>query len=216
MKVLRRSSIAVFAATALIGALSGCKVTALAPTQNDPLRTQVRDLSEQVASLKSQRTELQQQLAKCVSESTLQVGVDPEVATATPQVALVQIGSASHMTQVRVRQDDGTDASRCIARVYLEASDGLGRAIQIVGRVNVSLFELKAQGQARTLGAAQYSPMQVRDAWRGGVMGPHYTLEVPIDAVDWECTEKATVKIEFTDGVTGKVFDSQREITAQK
>ncbi|MSQ91024.1 MAG: hypothetical protein EXS01_06510 [Phycisphaerales bacterium] len=200
---VRSAAVVMLAGSALI---AGCQGTALTPSPSDALRIQVRSLSERVTSLEAQKTQLEQQLASVSLEAQQKSGSDPEILAATPQVAAVQIGGRSHV-------DLGAN---CTARVYLDPSDGLGRFIQIVGSVRVSVFELTAAGESRRLGHGEYSPLQLRDCWRGGLMGSHYTIELPLAAEGWSCAGAATANLEFTDGLTGRTFTAQRELPLQK
>ncbi len=184
----------------------GCQGTALAPNSSDALRAQIRDLSEKATMLETRRSELDQQLAQCLRDSQSKTDTDPEVLAATPFVAVVQVGASSHYLS----------SPSCTALVYLDPSDGLGRFTQVVGRVRVSIFSLSATGESETIGTAEYSPSEVREAWRGGVMGTHYTFEIPLAGSKWTCHGSATVRLEFTDGTTGRSFNSQREINLQK
>ncbi len=197
------------AVTATALALASCNPVALTPTSDDPLRVQVRDLKEQVSSLEAKNAQLEIQLATLAGQSSLQTGVDPEVVAATPMLVRIVIEPASHF-----ESDQRTNL--CTARVYVAPSDGLGRFIQIVGRVNLSIFDLGADGTSRTLATATYSPKQVSDAWRGGLMGSHYTFELPLAADGWVCGGRVTAQLQFTDGLTSKRIDAQRELAHQK
>ncbi len=213
---------AIVAGVGVIGFAVGCNATALAPNQNDALRSQIRDLGEKVKSLEAQRIELQQQIASMEKNAQDKSGADPDILTATPRLATVQIDGSSHFQFTEpaagstAGSDDAGSKRWCIARVYLEPADGLGRFLQIVGSVKISVFELRAGGQSQTLGHGEFSPLQVRDAWRGGLMGTHYTFEIPLAGEGWKGQGSVTVKLEFVDGTTGRTFTTQREITRQK
>lgn len=201
-------------------ALTACnKYTVLSPTPDDDLRRQVRDLKEEVKNLKAERTELKEnitQLAKPVAESSTR---DAEIVEATPQVVGVTIsghvGPSKSTAQTPEQSAESVQVNGCGAVIYLSPSDGRGRFLQIVGRARVSVFQLTADGKSQTLGQCDYSPAEVRDAWRSGLMGTHYTLKVPLSP-DWKCEGTVTVKLEFTDGLTGNKFDAQCEMTTPK
>lgn len=189
--------------------LSSCSPIALTPTSDDPLRVQVRDLKEQVSSLEAKNAQLELKLETRAKQSKSPTGVDPEVLAATPMLVRMVIEPASHF-------EADKRSSLCVARVYVAPSDGLGRFIQIVGRVNLSIFDLSADGTSRTLATAVYSPKQVSDAWRGGLMGSHYTFELPLAADGWACGGRVTARLQFTDGVTAKRIEVQSELAHQK
>ncbi|MSR69407.1 MAG: bZIP transcription factor [Phycisphaerales bacterium] len=204
-----QSAVVITAVVAELVALTACNPVALTPTSNDPLRVQVRDLTEQVSSLEAKNAQLEAQLASLANESKALTGIDPEVIAATPKMVRVAIESASHL-------ETNQRTNLCVARVYVAPSDGLGRFVQIVGRINLSIFLLNADGSSHTLATAVYSPKQVSDAWRGGVMGSHYTFELPLASDGWACGGSVTARLEFTDGHTGVSFQAQHELPHQK
>ncbi len=187
---------------------AGCQPVALMPTTNDGLRREVRDLREEIAALKAQKAQLDAQLATLAVETQGATGRDPEVVAATPALVAVAIEPASHF-----ELDERTNT--CVARVYVAPSDGLGRFIQLVGSVSLSLFDLSADGSSRTLATATYSPLQVRDAWRGGLMGSHYTFEVPLASDGWSCQGRVTARLQFVDGLSNRRLEAQREVSRQ-
>lgn len=211
MRSIQLREVTIFGIAAIFF-LGGCNPVAVTPNQNDALRRQVRDLEEQVKSAKAKQIELEQQLAQSAKAAEEKSSIDPAILAATPHVALVQIGGSSGFLASKV----GVETGGCTARIYLDPSDGLGRFLQIVGSVQISIFELKADGKSQTLGHAEFSPGQVRDAWRGGILGTHYTFEIPLTATDWNCQGSVTAKLEFRDGTTGKLFTAERQLTLQK
>ena len=211
MNLTQQRTVAIVGLAAILFAV-GCNPTAFTPNQNDELRRQVRDLEEQVNAAKAKQVELEQQLAQSAKSAEEKSSIDPAILAATPHVASVQIGGSSGYLATKV----GVETGGCTARIYLEPSDGLGRFLQIVGSVQISVFDLKAGGKSQTLGTAEFSPSQVRDAWRGGILGSHYTFEIPLAGSDWNCQGSVTAKLEFLDGTTGKIFTAERQLIQQK
>ena len=211
MNLIQQQTVAIVGLAAILFAV-GCNPTVFTPNQNDELRRQVRDLEEQVNAAKAKQVELEQQLAQSAKSAEEKSSIDPAILAATPHVASVQIGGSSGYLASKV----GVETGGCTARIYLEPSDGLGRFLQIVGSVQISVFDLKAGGNSQTLGTAEFSPGQVRDAWRGGILGTHYTFEIPLTGSGWDCQGSVTAKLEFRDGTTGKIFTAERQLIFQK
>ena len=211
MNLTQQRTAAIVGLAAILFAV-GCNPTVFTPNQNDALRRQVRDLEEQVNAAKAKQVELEQQLVQSAKSAEEKSSIDPAILAATPHVASVQIGGSSGFLASKV----GVETGGCTARIYLEPSDGLGRFLQIVGSVQISVFDLKAGGKSQTLGTAEFSPSQVRDAWRGGILGSHYTFEIPLAGSDWNCQGSVTAKLEFLDGTTGKIFTAERQLIQQK
>jgi hypothetical protein len=211
MNLIQQRTAAIVGLAAILFAV-GCNPTVFTPNQNDALRRQVRDLEEQVNAAKAKQVELEQQLVQSAKSAEEKSSIDPAILAATPHVASVQIGGSSGFLASKV----GVETGGCTARIYLEPSDGLGRFLQIVGSVQISVFDLRAGGKSQTLGTAEFSPSQVRDAWRGGILGSHYTFEIPLAGSDWNCQGSVTAKLEFLDGTTGKIFTAERQLIQQK
>jgi hypothetical protein len=211
MNLIQQRTAAIVGLAAILFAV-GCNPTVFTPNQNDALRRQVRDLEEQVNAAKAKQVELEQQLVQSAKSAEEKSSIDPAILAATPHVASVQIGGSSGFLASKV----GVETGGCTARIYLEPSDGLGRFLQIVGSVQISVFDLRAGGKSQTLGTAEFSPSQVRDAWRGGILGSHYTFEIPLAGSDWNCQGSVTAKLEFHDGTTGKIFTAERQLIQQK
>ena len=211
MNLIQKQTVAIVGLAAILFSV-GCNPTVFTPNQNDALRRQVRDLEEQVNAAKAKQVELEQQLVQSAKSAEEKSSIDPAILAATPHVASVQIGGSSGFLASKV----GVETGGCTARIYLEPSDGLGRFLQIVGSVQISVFDLKAGGKSQTLGTAEFSPSQVRDAWRGGILGSHYTFESPLAGSDWNCQGSVTAKLEFLDGTTGKIFTAERQLIQQK
>ncbi len=185
----------------------GChEARVLTPTGADGLRAQVRDLSERVESLSATNAQLSAQLAACAKGAQDRTGISPEAVEATPRLVSVRIGSVSHF------EAGPSTASGCVASIYLEPQDGLGRFLQLVGTLEVAVFDLSATGASRALATATFTPLQVRDAFRGGITGSHYTIELPLSTQAWNCGGSVTVRISFVDGLTGATLTAQREI----
>ena len=198
-------AVAVAVAGALL-ALVGCSnATMLKPTDSDALRVQVRDLKVQVEELTQVNAQLELQVKAAAQSAQAGSGISPEAALATPKLVQIRVGSPSHY-------EKDAAGGRCLATLYLEPQDGLGRFLQVVGTLDVSIFELSATGSSRTLGSASFDPVEVRDAWRGGVLGSHYTFEVPIGGDGWNCTGSVTARLAFVDAQTGKTLSAQREL----
>jgi len=194
--------------------LMGCSsARVMMPTDNDGLRREVQTLREQVSTLEAQRAELQQQLAVATKPIAEAGAVDAEIAEATPQLVSLTLESGSHFAS----KGAASEPTVCEAVMYIKPTDGRGRFMQIVGRARASAFQLHADGRVVNLGTAQWNPIEVRDAWRDGMFGSHYTLRLPLSAEGWSCGGgSVTVRIEFVSQPDGRTFSAQRELPFQK
>jgi hypothetical protein len=174
-------------------ALAGCSARALGPSPNDALRDENRALRESNAELTARIGELEARLATVEAERS-EGGVDPEVVANTPAVRRLELKSGS------VVESLPDQAGRGIARVWLEPVDARGRFVQVTGWLEVAITALPASGPAVPIGSVRLGPAEVRDAYRSGFMGTHYTVEVPVDLAAAGASPNFAVAATFTEG----------------
>jgi putative intracellular protease/amidase len=159
---------------------------------NDRLRRENLDLTEQVTALKRENESLAK-LAQATHPPTASAdaaGVIP------PRCARIQIASFS----------GGIDADRDqhdeAVRLYLHTLDSRDRFVQAVARLKITLAHLPPGQPALTLAVAQIDPARFDAAYRSGLTGTHYTIEVPVANVPPGVVE-LTCRVALTDLQTG-------------
>lgn len=230
------SLVSPWAAVAAFAFLMGCQAKVLSPTPADQLRRQNAELSAKVESLERQLSESRTALAtaearRVAAASDAAAGsatgtgrgqaLSPEAVEATPHLAGVSIAGSSHT-------DRSLSGDGCVARIYMAPVDGLGRFLQVVGTASVTLYWSPPGCEAEVLSCHEFGPLALRDAYRSGFGGAHYTLEWPIDLVSagrsaagdgspssaWSCGSSVEVKVEFMDARSGRVFTARRALAA--
>jgi outer membrane murein-binding lipoprotein Lpp len=187
--------------------VSGCRATALKPSPADSLREQVQSLEIEVDRLSLRNHELEVAVEKASSEASNRV-IDAEAVAAQPHLVRIGIGSASG---VRIGPSDVVDRMLPGSlTVYVEPVDGRGRFLQVTGRVSIQASMPVEGGEPILLGERSFSPIEVRDAWRSGFMGTHYTFEVPIEiprtALEAVADPQASVLVVLRDAIDGGEF----------
>jgi hypothetical protein len=198
-----RTSI-VLASTASL--LCACSGRVLAPSTADGLRSEIVERTRERDAAKAQVEELQTKLLELTQARD--VRIDPEAAEAMPALARVSISSLSTARLL--------DPNHANLAVVLVPTDGLGRFIQMTGTLRCSAFAMIPGRDTRSEGKITLGPKALRDSYRTGFMGTHYTVELPIQ---WDGAEPATsmsVAISFTDALTGKVFESSETVAIIK
>ncbi|MFO0827738.1 MAG: hypothetical protein U0572_06260 [Phycisphaerales bacterium] len=177
---------------ALAALLAGCTARALVPGPDDAYRDQIRKLEAEVAALKASNVELRKGLAAARSASPL----DAEIAAETPRAVGLAIAWGSAI------EEDPNDPARAKLSLYLEPRDARGRFVQVAGSLSVSVVSIPnpGDGEPVRVGAVTLSPKELRDAWRSGMLGTHYTVEVPLDFSKARDTPAAGVSIELVEG----------------
>lgn len=193
------------AALIIVALLTACGGARRASTENDRLRARVMELEDEVTALAARAAELEAELA-APPPTAPPSAASEEVRRNTPHVTNLQIGRLSHLADA-----DG-DGRPEAAVLYVHPRDGRGRFVQIVGAVDVHVAVLPSDADAVTLGRVRLTPDEVRDAYRSAFTGTHYTIEVPLRAVEAEVIECA-VQLEFEDGLTGRTLTASRTVT---
>lgn len=183
-------------ATASVVLLAGCGGKALAPNASDALRAELAVRTQERDEARVRAAELDAKLLSLTAEKNARI--DPEVAEAMPALAAVTLSSLS-----TARLSAPTKASLALV---IASSDGLGRPLQLTGTARASIAALVPGREPTPAGSVTLGPKALRDCYRSGFMGTHYTIELP---VEWDGAEPArglSVAGEFVDGVTGKTY----------
>lgn len=171
-------------------------------------------LDEQVAQLTEQKTQLQRQIEKSRAENT-QLKEQLRVLSGIPEE--VKIDNLSQLQRVKIGRfsgfyDKDRDGKNEKLIVYIQPIDEQGDIIKAGGDVNVQLWDLnKADGQA-LLGEWNTTQNDLKDLWYKTIITANYrlTFDFPDKAEDFQ--EPLTIKITFTDYMTGRVFKEQKTI----
>ena len=185
----------------LLALLAGCGKKA--SRQNDLLRTRVMDLEAEVERL----TDRNQELETALGQAEAGPGTLPEEVRANiPHVVRVEIDRRSHAL------DEDGDGRADGLLVYVKPADGMGRFVQLVGRLGVRAVDLPPDADPVSLGQANLGPTEVRESYRTSFLGTHYSVTLPLtlppDRPDGPCT----VHVVYEDGRSGRSITAQREI----
>lgn len=191
----------------LVTTSAGCASDQRLVRENDRLRERVHELQENADQLTLRVAELEAEVRRA---SALASSLPEEIRANTPHVAEIRLGRLSHAG------DEDEDGRPDTLVVYLHPRDGLGRFIQLVGKVSVNAALLPAEAEAVTVGRLTLGPGELRQAYRATITGIHYALSVPIDLPDFTsdapAPEECTVRLEFEDGLTGQSFSATHTI----
>ncbi len=149
---------------ALIACLfTGCDTRSR--TASARLRTENADLKRQIDSLTLQTAELQAKLQASMHDE------DPQPLLHSPRLAHILI---SPITGYETK--NGT----AVLEVHVTAHDGRNRPIQLVGPLEAQVLRPREGLAPELVASIQLEPDAVRDAWRGGLMGATYLVQLPI------------------------------------
>jgi len=189
------NSVAPFLVIAVIvfGGLPSCGLRfggdSTVSAENDRLRSENADLKKRIEELERMREEFRRKV------EAIPGGPSADVMEALPALAIFSVTSTSH---IRAARED----KPATAVVYLDCRDGRDRPIQVTGTLHLNL-STEVTGGVETV----VSPLELRAAYRGGVTGGGYTIEVPLDAA---AVSPFGVSARFVDGVTGSEYIAER------
>jgi len=177
-------------------------------TEADALRERVMTLEREVESLERENAELRATLRVAARQHS---DFSPELLAATPRVAELSIGRLSHARSTA--RDDEPDE----IRVYLQPADGRGRFVPLTGIVRVHAVVL-AENEPLTIARVELSPEEIRDAYRAGFTGTHYSIRLPIEwpaSVNPDAAKSGpiTVRVTYDDGYSGQRSIAERSLT---
>lgn len=166
----------------------------------DRLQQENTALSMKVQTLQAENTQMARQV------NTL-AGLEKETRLQTLDT-LASIGIKKR-TGLYDIDEDGTAETLA---VYIEPRDSAQDKVKAVGRVHVELWNLNAPPEDARLGAWTLEPEQLHKLWGGNIFSSYYRLTFDISDMMSVQPEELTVKVTFTDYLSGKVFTDQTVI----
>lgn len=163
--------------------------------ETDQLRKDNLDLQRQIEGLENAialRLEEIHRLEQQVSGSRQRIE-----GARIPQVTALRF---DRYTGAIDANDDGMDDT---VRVYLKTLDQQGHFIPVAGRAVVQAVLIQPGRVATVLNETTYEPQAFSAAYRCGLTGTHYTLELDLPSPPTAEAGQITLKLTFTDAATG-------------
>lgn len=137
-----------------------------------------------------------------------------EALAALPRLAGVEIG---RYTGVR---DTGGSPEPDVLDVDIRTFDGRRRFVQVAARMGVDVFRLgpviAGEGHAdrsmERIGAVRLSPMEVREAYRSGLLGANYSVRIPLPEDDEAPIADLLLRVEVVDALSGSVYRDEKTL----
>ncbi|MHC4425827.1 MAG: SadB/YajI family lipoprotein [Planctomycetota bacterium] len=183
--------------------VTGCQSAAQGPS-----------LVEQVEQLTQERAQLQEQIEQCETQNR-QLGRQVETLAGLPED--VRLESLYSLKSVKIGRysgfyDKDKDGKNEKLIVYIRPIDEEGDEVKAGGTVDVQLWDLNKADNEALLGEWRVQPDELKEVWYATLVTINYRLMFDIaDKVD-NFEHIMTVKVTFTDYLTGKVFKVQRII----
>lgn len=108
--------------------------------------------------------------------------------------------------------DNDDDGIKETLLVYIQPMDEYGDVVKATGLVEVQLWDLDRKAGQALLGQWQVKPAELKRLWFATLITVNYRLSFNIAALVEKFDHPLTVKIKFTDYLSGKTFEEQRVI----
>jgi hypothetical protein len=194
----------------LFSIVTGCLVFGLLGCGNDSSNS----LWEQIKLLGQEKTDLKLHVEKLESENE---DLSRQVEKLSALGAEKRVDVLSKTARIKIGRRSGlfdrdNDGKKEKLIVYVKTIDEADDAVKAAGEVAVQLWDLNAEQGEALLGKWEIGPAELKQMWAGTVMTNYYRLEFDVSELVTAEQQELTVKVRFTDYVTGKVFREQRVI----
>ncbi|MHC4192593.1 MAG: hypothetical protein ACYS8I_00960 [Planctomycetota bacterium] len=194
--------------------LTGCLLGLVGACDNGGREDIELSLNNQIENLQQQKTELLTQIEQARIENQqlrnqMQVLSKLRAEAKLEELYTLQRIKIHKYTGFYDKDDDGKTEKLI---VYVQPIDKQGDIIKVPGSADVELWDLnKEQNEAR-LGQWHMERDQLKDEWFTTLIKGNYRLVFDITDKVHDFTQPLTVKVTFTDYITGKEFQEQRVI----
>ena len=194
-------------AACLLAIAAGCESTGTKtplPQQIQTLKQEKEQLTSRLEQYKTENEQLRKQV-EILSE--VRAGLKPEDIYRLQKI---------NITKYTNLYDQNKDGRKEKLIVYIQPIDHHGDVIKAAGAVDVQLWDLNRQDGQALLGQWRVEPDQLAKLWFATLVIINYrlTFDLPDEPRPFE--EPLTVKVTFTDYLSGKVFEEQKVIDPTK
>jgi len=162
--------------------------------ENDRLRAQNLELERSVAQLEDALARREGELDALRQQ---QEDARPLPGVTPPTLAQLKLDRYSGPVDT---DEDGVDD---LVRVYVKPLDQDGRVIPVVGVATLTLVAITDDAEPVQLAQQRFDADAVRGAYRSGLAGTHYTLELALPADASAGPSTLAVRLTFIDAATG-------------
>ena len=111
------------------------------------------------------------------------------------------------------KDKDGTEETFI---TYIKTYDDAGDVVKTAGDVNLQLWDLSLDVNEALLGEWNVEAKDLKQMWMGMMMTDYYRLSYGIPSILNDIQKELTIKVKFTDYLTGKVFTEQMVVKRNK
>ena len=170
--------------------------------------------ADEIYTLKKQNRQLTRQLEKADAQNKQSQKQIQVLSVLKSKVKLESIYNLHRVKLTRYTNlyDKDKDGRKESLIVYVQPIDKDGDAIKAAGAVDVQLWDLNKKNGHALLGQWHVKPDQLKKLWFATLITINYRLTFEVADKTEHFDEPLTVKVTFTDHLSGKVFKEQKVI----
>ncbi len=169
--------------------------------------------AEQIRALRQEKRQLQNQLEQSKSQNQ-QLKKQVQVVSGLPEDKFESLYELKKIKLTRYTNlyDKDKDGRKEKLIVYIQPIDTENDKIKAGGAVDVQLWDLDKKGDEALLGEWHVGPDELKKLWFDTFLFINYSLAFDVTDIVENFDEPLTVKVTFTDYLSGKVFKEQKAI----
>lgn len=200
-----KRKIQTLAVLTVFGLAAGC-----GGSSDHSLWDKIHELQSQKNDLESRSQKLEAENQQLIEQCHALDSIDQPIRlSALDRLDRIEIGSRSGLA------DENRDGRADTLTVHLEPIDHAEDVIKAPGQVHVSLWCLNPSAEEYLAGEWTVSAEQLKTLWGHSLFGHYYRLKFDLPESLQNKTEDLTVKVTFTDYLTGKTVKAQKAIGPQ-
>jgi len=199
-------SLLLLCSCALIHLAAGCQNANKEP----PLPVQIKQLKEENTKL-TRQVEVSASENKQLKKQIQVLSNLPEQARAENLYRLQRM-EVTRYTNFYDKDEDGQKEKLI---VYIQPIDEEGDIVKATGAVDVQLWDLNKEADKALLGQWHVAPSELKKLWFATLITINYRLTFDVAGKIDDFDKPLTVKVTFTDYLSGKVFEEQKVIKPQ-
>lgn len=196
-------------------AFSGALLALVAGCQNPETTS---DLRKKIITLNKENKKLSNQINQLTTENR-QLKKQLDTLSAAPDaqnpdtIYKIQSLNITDHTNIYDKDENGTKEKLI---VYLQTIDSTGDVIKAAGSVEVQLWNLNKKSEGAHLATWDIQSEGLKKLYFDGLINTYYRLTFDVGDKIEKFEEPLTVKVSFTDYLTGRVFRQQKVIKPLK
>lgn len=177
-----------------------------------PLETQLREFKQENKQLRSQITTSTSQIKDL--EKNVQTLSGLPQGTAPNRIYTLKSIKITKYTNI-YDKDEVKDGKKETFIVYIQPIDSHGDLIKAAGIVNIQLWDLNKKTPDALLAEWDIDSQQLKKLWYSSMLSTNYRFDYNIAEKITNEPPTLTVKVKFTDILTGKILEAQKLITPE-